>query len=106
MSVRMRARDGAAFAVDRDDAIESSDEEARLVAPLREEPIALLERAERAAFGAGGCAIDWQSPETLADAAPGKGEMRLYRGDRCSCAARVHRTVDGTIDRLGLRSAC
>ena len=106
VSLRYAARDGSSLRLARDDSIEYNDQEARLAVPLREAPIAMLKRAEQAAFAAKGCGIDWTTPEFIAEKTPGGGTTALYRGDVCNCAARVHRTAGGLIDAVGLRSTC
>jgi len=102
VSVDYRATNGNELHVRRDDTIEYTEWEARFVAPPAQ-ATPLLQQAERAAFGAGGCGIDWQHPETRS--AGGGSEVR-FRGDTCQCQAIVRRDAAGRVVALGLRSTC
>jgi hypothetical protein len=95
-----RFRDGAALRVERDAAIEYANQQARVGKSFRGDPIAVLKRAERTAFGKGGCGIDWRRP---ASAAAGTS---VFRGAACNCEARIGRDARGRVQTLALRSAC
>lgn len=100
------AGNGNMLRVERDERIEFSDQEAHFVAASREPPLALLQGAERAAFGAAGCGIDWARPEVRPSDAPASGATTVYRGDVCNCQARIERSSAGAVVMVGLRSAC
>ncbi len=100
------ARNGNTLRVARDERIEYSDQEARFVVPPGEPPLLLLQRAERAGFGAAGCGIDWTRPEVSAGEGPVGEATTVYRGDVCNCQARIQRNASGVVVVLGLRSTC
>jgi hypothetical protein len=99
-------RDGASMHVTRSQETEYTDQEVRLSSPLTESPVAVLTRAEQAAFGAKGCGIDWGKLETTQPGdEPGATES-IYRGNVCNCQARARADTAGRVLRLQLRSAC
>jgi hypothetical protein len=104
IELEYRFRDGSQLVSRRDERIEFAEQTLRLASVLREDPVALLRRAERAAYGAKGCAIDWQTPEAHQATAGGREEV--FYGDTCNCQARIR--YDGTQRAVGLtlRSAC
>ena len=99
-------RDGASLRVTRTPAIEYTDLELRLASPLVEDPTTVLTRAEQAAFGASGCAINWRQPETAPADDDSRATERVYRGEVCNCQARTRTDAAGRIMRLQFRSAC
>lgn len=99
-------RDGASMRITRSQETEYTDQEVRLASPLTESPVAVLTRAEQAAFDATGCGIDWGTVETTQPAdEPGATES-IYRGNVCNCQARARTDASGRVLRLQLRSAC
>lgn len=94
-----RFRDGSRLQVTQDERIEQFEQQADFAQPPAADPVLLLQRAERAAFGEGGCGIDWQRPQPQAAGA-------LYRGSACNCQAELRRDAAGRIVTLALRSAC
>lgn len=106
ITITYNFRDGASLLLTRSQATEYTDQEVRLAAPIADDAVAVLTRAEQAAFDAKGCGIDWQSGETTrATDEPGMTE-RVYRGDVCNCQARARTDASGRVVRLQLRSAC
>ena len=99
-------RDGASLRVTRNPKIEYTDQEVRLVSPPSESAVAVLTRAEQAAFDAKGCGIDWRQPETAPAGDDPRATERIYRGDVCNCQARARSDASGRVVRLQLRSAC
>ena len=89
----------------RDASIEYFELEAHFARPPVEAPEVLLTRAEKAAFGIGGCRINWQQPELDTDAHVGSTDT-VFRGAVCSCQARITRDASGRVVGLALRSAC
>ncbi len=99
-------RDGASMRITRSQETEYTDQEVRLASPLTESPVAVLTRAEQAAFDAKGCGIDWGKVETAQPGdEPGATES-IYRGSVCNCQARARADASGRVLRLQLRSAC
>jgi hypothetical protein len=98
---------GNTLQVVRDPRIELLQQGAQFVSPLAQPALALLGEAERAAYGAGGCGIDWALPDEArpAPATPGSTET-VYRGEACNCQAIVRRDAGGRITALTLKSAC
>ena len=90
----------------RDERIEFAEHKVQLASPLREDPVALLRRAERAAYGEKGCAIDWQAAEAYQVAGAGNGHEDVFYGDTCNCQARVRYDQAKRVVGLTLRSAC
>lgn len=95
---------GGSLRVKRDQRIEYTEQDARYTLPASEEPVSVLKRAERAAFGTQGCGIDWTRSES-APAKDGAAET-VFRGDVCNCQARMRRDGAGHVVGLTLRSAC
>jgi hypothetical protein len=58
-------KDGGWLRVKRQPSIEYTDQEVRFASPLAENPVAVLTRAEEAAFGADRCCIDWRRKTRL-----------------------------------------
>jgi hypothetical protein len=106
ISLDYRFRGNGWLRAKHDPRIEYMDIETRFGIPLAQDPLPILTRAERAAFGDSGCGIDWKAGEShpVADD-PGASEI-IYRGDSCNCQARVRRDPAGRIVALILRSAC
>ena len=99
-------RDGGWLHVKRDSRIEYNDQEARFALPPTEDAVAVLTRAERAAFGDKGCGIDFKEKENQpADDDPTATET-IFRGDVCNCQARFRTNTAGRVTGLLLRSAC
>lgn len=106
LTLRYRFGDGNTLRASRNPAIEYDEQSARFERPPAEDALALLARAERAAFGDGGCGIAWTPDESGAlDGEPGVTET-VYRGEVCNCQARVRRGAQGQLLGLLLRSAC
>jgi hypothetical protein len=101
-----RFRDGASLRVERDAAVESTRQEARVGTKFRARPLAVLKRAERTAFAPGGCGIDWRAPVTQAPQERPQARVTAYRGDVCNCQARIERDERGRVQSLALESAC
>jgi hypothetical protein len=99
-------RDGGSLRVTRNPRIEYSDQEVRFASPPGEGPVAVLTRAEEAAFGAKGCGIDWRQPETRPAGDDASVTEIIYRGDVCNCQARVRSDAAGRVAGLVFRSAC
>ena len=99
-------RDGGWLHVKRDSHIEFNNQEARFVLPPAEDAVAVLTRAERAAFGANGCGIDWGQKETQPAADDSTATETIFRGDVCNCQARFRSDAAGRVIGLLLRSAC
>jgi hypothetical protein len=95
-----RFRDGASLRVERDAAIEYANQQARIGKSFRGNPMAVLKRAERTAFGKGGCGIDWRRPASAA------ADTSVFRGAVCNCEARIGRDARGRVQTLALRSTC
>jgi len=85
-------------------AIEFAEQRATVSSITEDRALALLRNAERHAFGADGCGIEWKEPEKEGSAAPGSSEI-VYRGDTCNCQGR-ELVKDGRVIALILRSAC
>lgn len=99
-------RDGASLLVTRNPKIEYTDQELRLTFALVENPVAVLTRAEQAAFDSKGCGIDWRQPETAPASDDPRATENVYRGAVCNCQARARSDASGRVMRLQLRSAC
>ena len=99
-------RDGGWLRVTRQPDIEYTDQEVRFVAPLAENPVSVLARAEEAAFGASRCGIDWQKGEMRPAGDDPNATETIYRGDVCNCQARVRADAAGRVMGLAFRSAC
>jgi hypothetical protein len=106
MELDYRFRDGSRLHVARDDSIEFSEQVLAVASPMTEDPLALLQRAERASFGDKGCGIEWQSPNTQEPAANAVRSEDVFYGEICNCQARVGRDATKRVIALTLRSAC
>jgi hypothetical protein len=104
VQIACRFRDGASLRVEREAAIEYTNQEARVGPAFRANPVAVLRRAERGAFGKRGCGIDWRRP-----APPAHGALEratVFSGDVCNCQARIERDERARVQTLAFRSAC
>jgi hypothetical protein len=99
-------RDGGWLRVTQQPRIEYMDQEVRLTSPLAEDAVAVLKRAEQAAFDQQGCGIAWQDAEKQAAEDDKSAMETVYRGDVCNCQARVRTDAAGRVVGLLLRSAC
>ena len=106
IALEYQFRDGGWLHVKRDARIEYTEQEAHFASPPAEPPEALLARAEQAAFGVDGCGIDWRQTETLAVEGNSGAKDTVFRGDVCSCQARIRRDAGGRVVGLALRSTC
>ena len=106
ITLAYRLRDGGSLQAVRNPAIEYTEQTARLRLPAADDPLALLARAERAAFGDAGCGIDWKQADTQPADDERGGTETVYRGEACNCQARVRRDGAGQVRGLLLRSAC
>ena len=105
-SVEYQFSDGGWLRAKHDARIDYTDQEVRTAVPPAENPISILTRAERVAFGDKGCGIDWNEKETQ-PAPDDRGAVdAIYRGDTCNCQARVRSDAAGRVVGLILRSAC
>jgi hypothetical protein len=105
-SVEYQFGDGGWLRAKQDARIESTDVEVRAGIPSSENPLSILARAERAAFGDNGCGIDWKEKETHRAEDDPRAVEAIYRGDTCNCQARIRSDAAGRIIGLTLRSAC
>ena len=99
-------RDGASLRVTRNPKIEYTDQELRLTFALAENPVAVLTRAEQAAFDSKGCGIDWRQPEVGPASDDPRSTENVYRGEVCNCQARARSDASGRVVQLQMRSAC
>ncbi|GAA5181832.1 hypothetical protein GCM10025771_29680 [Niveibacterium umoris] len=106
LTLRYRFANGDRLIVQRDATIEFLDQSAQLKNGMTEPPESVLSAAEIAAFGEGGCGIDWKSPESSASADHPAEVTYIYRGETCNCQARIRRAANGRLIALTLRSAC
>jgi hypothetical protein len=92
--------------VTRDARIEYTSHEVRFGSAYADSPLDVLRRAEQAAFGTDGCAIDWRRPERSPAADDATATETIYRGSVCNCQARVRGDSAGRTVGLVFRSAC
>jgi hypothetical protein len=105
-SLEYQFSDGGWLRAKHDARIDYNDQEVRAAVPPAENPISILTRAERVAFGDKGCGIDWKEKDTQ-PAEDDRGAVEaIYRGDTCNCQARVRTDAAGRVVGLTLRSAC
>jgi hypothetical protein len=101
-----RFRNGGRLTVKRDLRIEYTEQVAQLHLARDKNPVAVLADAERAAFGASGCGIDWNAPDTKAAEDGSRTTQTLYYGDVCNCRAGIRRDAAKRVIELMLRSVC
>ena len=106
VALEYRFRDGAVLRASHDAAIESTEQDLSLALQLAADPLSVLQPAERAAFGAKGCGIDWLHPETQASPRVPAGQELVFRGETCNCQARLLKNATGRVIGLRLTSAC
>ena len=106
LTVEYTFSDGGWLRVTQQPRIEYFDQEVRLTSPLTEDPVAVLKRAEQAAFDQQGCGIEWQHAEKQSAEDDKSATETIYRGDLCNCQARVRTDAAGRVVGLLLRSAC
>ena len=106
IALEYQFRKGGWLHVKRDARIEYTEQNARFTLTSKEQPQAILARAERAAFGGNGCGIDWRQPETQPAEDDASITETVFRGDVCNCQARFRRDADGHVVGFMLRSAC
>ena len=105
LTLAYRFVDAGTFTATRDSQIEYSSQDATFTTPPGEDAAAILQRAEREAFGSDGCGIDWKQP-TSEKSADGLTTTAIFRGTVCSCQARIRRDARGAVRGLLLRSSC
>lgn len=98
--------DGGRVRATRDPRIEYSEQVARLVAPPAEPAIDALMRAERAAFGAEGCGIDWRQAKARVVPVEGGATDTVFSGEVCNCQGRIRSDARGRVVELAFKSAC
>jgi hypothetical protein len=106
LTIEYMFRNGGSLRVRHDARIEYDDQEAHFPSPPAEDAVGILRRAEQAAYGAEGCGIDWRVGETARGSGESWAEEDIYRGEACSCQARVRRDAAGRVVGLVLRSSC
>ena len=106
ITLEYQFKDGGRLHVKRDSRIEYTEQVARIQLAPEKNPETILSSAERVAFGASGCGIDWQKADTKAAADDPDATETLYYGDICNCRAGVRRDAVGRVVELMLRSAC
>jgi hypothetical protein len=104
--IDVRFRDGNTLVLKSDVRIELFELTAFFVMPPAQTPLALLADAERAAYGSGGCGIDWSNPEIRPAAVAPAATESVYLGAACNCQAIVRRDAAGQVTTLSLKSAC
>ena len=87
ITLEYQFKDGGQLHVKRDSRIEYTEQVARIQLAPAANPEAILASAERAAFGASGCGIDWQKADTKDVADDPDATETLYYGDICNCRA-------------------
>ena len=92
--------------VTRDARIEYSSHEVRFGSASPDNPLEVLTRAERAAFGTDGCGVDWKQSERSPAADDSTATETIYRGSVCNCQARVRADSAGRTVGLVFRSTC
>jgi hypothetical protein len=103
--LKYQFRDGSVLRAQRNEAIELTEQDATFASPLRSHrDLATL--VERAAFGEGGCGIDWRHPEVQPMSADAKTIDEVFRGTLCNCQVRIGRNAHGEVVRLLFRSSC
>jgi len=105
-SIEYQFSDGSWLRAKHDARIDYTDQEVRIAVPPAENPISVLTRAERVAFGDKGCGINWNEKDTQPAADDRAAVEAIYRGDTCNCQARVRSDATGRVVGLILRSAC
>jgi hypothetical protein len=98
--------DSSQLRVERDARIEFTLQEVRFRTPVTLDAVDVLRRAEAAAFGSEGCGIDWSKGDTQPFSTDPTVRETTYRGDVCSCQARVRNDGTGRAVGLDFRSAC
>ncbi|MBL8473265.1 MAG: hypothetical protein KF778_14495 [Rhodocyclaceae bacterium] len=105
LRIEYRFRKGGWLHVEYDARIEYFNREASFTLPPGRNSLEVLAAAERVAFGASGCGIDWQNPESQPSDGQGVTET-VFRGDVCNCQARIRRKPGDSATGWMLRSAC
>ena len=98
--------DGSRVRATHDPRIEYSEQVVRLVASIGVPAIEALQRAERAAFGAEGCGIDWRRNEARTAPAEAGATDAVFSGEVCNCQGRIRSDASGRVIELAFKSAC
>jgi hypothetical protein len=96
---------GGRLEAHRDSAIELTELRLTKAGLSRKAALALLQRAERWAFGGKGCGISWNRPPAREPGATAERHDLAYHGVDCNCQARLEyngRTLTGLV----FRNAC
>lgn len=106
MTLHCNFTDGSRVRATHDPRIEYSEQVARLVASIGVPAIVALQRAERAAFGAEGCGIDWRRNEARIAPAEAGATDTVFSGEVCNCQGRIRSDASGRVVELAFKSAC
>jgi hypothetical protein len=102
--VQYKFLDKSWLSIERNSSAERTEQVAR--AHFSENPEAILKKVEKSLFPPNGCGITWQEPEVTKSTTSFGAVNTVFKGDACSCQARVQRSATGKVVELAFKSTC
>jgi hypothetical protein len=92
------------LSIERNSSVDRTEQVARV--HFSENPEIILKRVEKSLFPSKGCGITWQEPEVVKSTTSFGAVNTVFKGDICSCQARVQRSATGKVVELAFKSSC
>lgn len=106
VEIQHRFVDGSVLSGKFDSSIEYAEQRLLFASPRAMDGLAVLSGAERNAFGAEGCGVRWDAPESSEAVESRAATESTYRGEVCNCQARMTRDGEGGVLALSFSSSC
>jgi hypothetical protein len=92
------------LSIERNSSLERTEQVARV--HFTENPETTLKKVEKSLFPPNGCGITWQEPEIVKSTTSFGAIDTVFKGDVCSCQARIQRSSTGKVVELAFKSTC
>jgi hypothetical protein len=92
------------LSIERNSSLDRTEQVARI--HFSENPEIILKRVEKSLFPLKGCGITWHEPEVIKSTTSFGAVNTVFKGEICSCQARVQRSATGKVMELAFKSSC